>query len=153
MPVYCVLLLVVRHYSSVVWYYSVLFCAHQSFFFSSLVCVLFSLFFFFFSSRRRHTRWTGDWSSDVCSSDLGRVALGDLAADAGVLSHCARNVAHGRRPRPGLGRGGGVGAPDGAAGGHPRSEERRVGKECRSRRSPYHEIEKQRRARTVVGVR
>src|SRR5690348_17393797 len=30
-------------------------------------------FFFFFSSRRRHTRWTGDWSSDVCSSDLGEV--------------------------------------------------------------------------------
>src|SRR5690348_9838193 len=30
-----------------------------------------SLYFaFFFSSRRRHTRWTGDWSSDVCSSDL-----------------------------------------------------------------------------------
>src|SRR6266487_2574572 len=28
------------------------------------------LYFFFFSSRRRHTRWTGDWSSDVCSSDL-----------------------------------------------------------------------------------
>src|SRR5690348_3934755 len=25
---------------------------------------------FFFSSRRRHTSWTGDWSSDVCSSDL-----------------------------------------------------------------------------------
>src|SRR6266487_6310560 len=25
---------------------------------------------FYFSSRRRHTRWTGDWSSDVCSSDL-----------------------------------------------------------------------------------
>src|SRR3989454_6576166 len=30
------------------------------------VCV----FFFFFSSRRRHTRLQGDWSSDVCSSDL-----------------------------------------------------------------------------------
>src|SRR6266516_6687365 len=29
------------------------------------------LFFFFFSSRRRHTRSYGDWSSDVCSSDLG----------------------------------------------------------------------------------
>src|SRR5256885_7888512 len=29
-------------------------------------------FFFFFSSRRRHTRLQGDWSSDVCSSDLGR---------------------------------------------------------------------------------
>src|SRR6266481_6145030 len=26
---------------------------------------------FFFSSRRRHTRWNCDWSSDVCSSDLG----------------------------------------------------------------------------------
>src|SRR5690348_17873621 len=30
----------------------------------------FILVLFFFSSRRRHTRWTGDWSSDVCSSDL-----------------------------------------------------------------------------------
>src|SRR5207248_3998718 len=29
-------------------------------------------FSFFFSSRRRHTRSYGDWSSDVCSSDLGR---------------------------------------------------------------------------------
>src|SRR5437762_3991791 len=28
------------------------------------------LLFFFFSSRRRHTRYIGDWSSDVCSSDL-----------------------------------------------------------------------------------
>src|SRR2546426_12563028 len=31
-------------------------------------------FFFFFSSRRRHTRLQGDWSSDVCSSDLFRFA-------------------------------------------------------------------------------
>src|SRR2546426_4265971 len=30
--------------------------------------------FFFFSSRRRHTRLQGDWSSDVCSSDLDRFA-------------------------------------------------------------------------------
>src|SRR5574337_1574521 len=30
----------------------------------------FFIFFFFFSSRRRHTRLSGDWSSDVCSSDL-----------------------------------------------------------------------------------
>src|SRR5690606_40320539 len=29
--------------------------------------------FFFFSSRRRHTRFSRDWSSDVCSSDLRRV--------------------------------------------------------------------------------
>src|SRR3990167_10437365 len=32
---------------------------------------LFFCFFFFFSSRRRHTRFDCDWSSDVCSSDLG----------------------------------------------------------------------------------
>src|SRR2546426_12063995 len=31
-----------------------------------------SICFFFFSSRRRHTRLQGDWSSDVCSSDLKR---------------------------------------------------------------------------------
>src|SRR5258707_13132766 len=30
-------------------------------------------FFFFFSSRRRHTRYWRDWSSDVCSSDLGAI--------------------------------------------------------------------------------
>src|ERR1035441_7252817 len=36
------------------------------------VC-FFCLFFFFFSSRRRHTRCLSDWSSDVCSSDLGAV--------------------------------------------------------------------------------
>src|SRR5256885_12345424 len=37
---------------------------------------------FFFSSRRRHTRLQGDWSSDVCSSDL-RVDPG-LAANRAV---------------------------------------------------------------------
>src|SRR3989454_1847056 len=38
--------------------------------------------FFFFSSRRRHTRLQGDWSSDVCSSDLRRIVsgLGAVAA-------------------------------------------------------------------------
>src|SRR6266850_6628605 len=33
--------------------------------------------FFFFSSRRRHTRLQGDWSSDVCSSDLGVLLIAD----------------------------------------------------------------------------
>src|SRR5690606_41195866 len=33
------------------------------------------LYFFFFSSRRRHTRFSRDWSSDVCSSDLFDKAL------------------------------------------------------------------------------
>src|SRR5690606_41151693 len=40
------------------------------------VTTIFS-FFFFFSSRRRHTRFSRDWSSDVCSSDLqtGKTAI------------------------------------------------------------------------------
>src|SRR6266487_1435557 len=60
------------------------------------------LFFgFFFSSRRRHTRWTGDWSSDVCSSDLGATSHRDfkrLAAslpalhDGGVVLNLGRAV-------------------------------------------------------------
>src|SRR5205807_5901538 len=52
---------------------------------------LFSLrrFLFFFSSRRRHTRLQGDWSSDVCSSDLQALRYvlfaqaGKLAAEGG----------------------------------------------------------------------
>src|SRR5207248_8917109 len=68
---------------------------------------------FFFSSRRRHTRSYGDWSSDVCSSDLGPCrTTGTLPATTGS-----------RSPRP-------------------RSEERRVGKECRARRRPEHEKNK-----------
>src|SRR5438132_7222083 len=42
------------------------------FFFMSLLVFF---FFFFFSSRRRHTRSLCDWSSDVCSSDLGEVMV------------------------------------------------------------------------------
>src|SRR5437588_4328897 len=95
--------------------------------------------FFFFSSRRRHTRSLCDWSSDVCSSDLtpenipalrerftaifatrtrdewAEIFDGTDACVAPVLSMTE--------------------APA-----HPhnlRSEERRVGKECRSRWSPY----------------
>ena len=43
------------------------------------VFVFFIFFYFFFSSRRRHTRLRRDWSSDVCSSDLGLVD-GSLAS-------------------------------------------------------------------------
>src|SRR5205814_1250507 len=39
------------------------------------------LVFFFFSSRRRHTRCLSDWSSDVCSSDLGREDESRRSAD------------------------------------------------------------------------
>src|SRR6266536_4122970 len=88
------------------------------------------MFFFFFSSRRRHTRSTRDWSSDVCSSDL---ALGDDQLFLGAL---------GGRPQV---------AELLLEGGADRSEERRVGKECRYRRSPYHE-KKKRRGTDGVGV-
>src|SRR5256885_14453354 len=37
-----------------------------------MIYLYINLFLFFFSSRRRHTRLQGDWSSDVCSSDLSR---------------------------------------------------------------------------------
>src|SRR5207249_8253194 len=97
---------------------------------------------FFFSSRRRHTRSKRDWSSDVCSSDLigigaieevvdtGRQGqpLGDLTAREGEIRQpvaggmaaaerlpLARVLELEARQEP------------------PRSEERRVGKECRSR--------------------
>src|SRR5256885_9156831 len=53
--------------------------------------------FFFFSSRRRHTRLQGDWSSDVCSSDLASVALhwpwvttGYVESHFGHGSSCSR---------------------------------------------------------------
>src|SRR4051794_38856997 len=39
--------------------------------------------YFFFSSRRRHTRWTGDWSSDVCSSDLVKLAFSAAGIELG----------------------------------------------------------------------
>src|ERR1022692_4978687 len=52
--------------------------------------------FFFFSSRRRHTRLQGDWSSDVCSSDLletdGRTLLG--GDDVGIHQHVLRSEEH-----------------------------------------------------------
>src|SRR5699024_11828163 len=40
-----------------------------------MVVLVIVQFDFFFSSRRRHTRSKRDWSSDVCSSDLGPVTL------------------------------------------------------------------------------
>src|SRR5438094_10677199 len=51
-------------------------------------CCLLSnyFFFFFFSSRRRHTRSYGDWSSDVCSSDL-ELLRQDVGRDNSVFVH------------------------------------------------------------------
>src|SRR3989449_7598072 len=98
--------------------------------------------FFFFSSRRRHTRCSRDWSSDVCSSDLVSGGAGVLAARGGGRSAGAGALsAPGRGGRPHARRPAWPGGADetGCAGrGATRSEERRVGKECRSRWSPYH---------------
>src|SRR5437588_10984048 len=94
--------------------------------------------FFFFSSRRRHTRSLCDWSSDVCSSDL----LSHSVARRALLQvPCAQRFSRerGRHGRRGIFR-------------RLRSEERRVGKECRSRWSPYHlETNRQEVLTTDVG--
>src|SRR5690625_6408427 len=84
--------------------------------------------FFFFSSRRRHTRWPRDWSSDVCSSDLFYIAIFDVdeidevgmdAQNSPVVStvYLEEVVEDYTADMDG----------DGV-----RSEERRVGKECRA---------------------
>src|SRR6266581_6308321 len=53
---------------------------------------------FFFSSRRRHTSWTGDWSSDVCSSDLPTSPLDDQFPVIVDLAEPAAGVAAGLPP-------------------------------------------------------
>src|SRR5256885_9575327 len=95
---------------------------------------------FFFSSRRRHTRLQGDWSSDVCSSDLffDLISLYKISIPKGhckrlkeekyisctteslVFLYCSSTSTNLKAHQI------------------IRSEERRVGKECRSRWSPYH---------------
>src|SRR5690606_39893972 len=86
-----------------------------------MVCVM----LFFFSSRRRHTRFSRDWSSDVCSSDLW-FAVG---IDYGTTNpFAALTLGLGADKRLYLAR----------EWRWDRSEERRVGKECRSRWARYH---------------
>src|SRR5256885_10380749 len=94
---------------------------------------------FFFSSRRRHTRLQGDWSSDVCSSDLGFGAL--VAFEAAIVLYwltVGRVLASIRPLIVGVAVVAGAVALFAQAVAAARSEERRVGKECRSRWSPYH---------------
>src|SRR2546430_12509438 len=95
---------------------------------------------FFFSSRRRHTRFDCDWSSDVCSSDLWPFSWRKAARPIPQLPP-------GKGPRQKMLRRQGRGeenericswTPPGSQSEARRSEERRVGKECRSRWSPYH---------------
>src|SRR5205809_6603073 len=83
---------------------------------------------FFFSSRRRHTRCSRDWSSDVCSSDLRTTRHDAIRRWVESRGGWPATVKSTRS------RGDGAGLL--------RSEERRVGKECRSRWSPYQEKKK-----------
>src|SRR5437762_12258379 len=108
------------------------------------------VFFFFFSSRRRHTRYIGDWSSDVCSSDLiERLDRPDVFSPRplGAVPRCVRDA---------------LSLPeavviDALEVRHVekhvlRSEERRVGKECRSRWGRYPDKKKKRRRRAVLSA-
>src|SRR5690606_40347677 len=89
---------------------------------------------FFFSSRRRHTRFSRDWSSDVCSSDLYREIIMTRATisvgeDIGFLPGTEEE-----KMAPWMGAltdNLEVLLPSSSKDG--RSEERRVGKECRER--------------------
>src|SRR5258707_5703505 len=96
---------------------------------------------FLCSSRRRHTRYWRDWSSDVCSSDLifqllfmGTDRAEEVRMRTRTSVKCQSKLAEAV-----------IGARDVKANvdwttldDPDRSEERRVGKECRSRWSPYH---------------
>src|SRR5690606_39885533 len=102
----------------------------------------------FFSSRRRHTRFSRDWSSDVCSSDLhtlDRHTPAGLHGSSHLCGHTSNLIHHLVNGFAGV-----MGVMseitdffcyDRKAASHTtgsRSEERRVGKECRSRWSPHH---------------
>src|SRR5690606_40983647 len=87
-------------------------------------------FFFFFSSRRRHTRFSRDWSSDVCSSDLGGFdyLLKTRHADMEAYREFAGRVLW---ELPGVRETRSFAVMEEVK--DSRSEERRVGKECRRR--------------------
>src|SRR5437762_10753969 len=92
---------------------------------------------FFFSSRRRHTRYIGDWSSDVCSSDLQGMLTDalDRSSIEGIRQHPLPNILITKCPIcewEVI-----VASEHDSAPCTVRSEERRVGKECSSRRWAY----------------
>src|SRR2546430_4680798 len=95
--------------------------------------------FFFFSSRRRHTRFDCDWSSDVCSSDLsGNRQITNLRYDAALCVKHIRQSCVEHHPASTARRCLSSSSISEGLLTVWRSEERRVGKECRSRWSPYH---------------
>src|SRR5690606_41179606 len=106
--------------------------------------------FFFFSSRRRHTRFSRDWSSDVCSSDLLNVTEAPGTAqmvEAVTIDDASKSfsdttttikVSISLMPLHIYPKCPNSSTPA------VRSEERRVGKECRSRGSRGSERQKER---------
>src|SRR5690625_7701695 len=100
------------------------------------------MFIFFFSSRRRHTRWPRDWSSDVCSSGSVRArGRGDHVVVHEVRGPHPEELLAGEHEGPQVQR---------LLAGrlrHPRSEERRVGKECGARGRTYGQKEERERKR------
>src|SRR5690606_40261892 len=95
---------------------------------------------FVFSSRRRHTRFSRDWSSDVCSSDLEIAAFDgillvhaeDAATIAAAPAASGRRYADYLRSRPPVAETRAIEMLVRLARETGRSEERRVGKECRT---------------------
>src|SRR5688572_32965829 len=80
------------------------------------------MFLFFFSSRRRHTRFDCDWSSDVCSSDLGertRKSKRQVVVPPSLIASIDRRRSRRIRPAP---------LPPRVENLKKRSEERREGK-------------------------
>src|SRR5206468_10138800 len=102
---------------------------------------IYYLYFFFFSSRRRHTRSDRDWSSDVCSSDLKDNKTSIVIHAGDYVSPDAIRVFQGVKLVGVFGNNdfdkSGIKEAFSDIGGQ-RSEERRVGKECRSRWWQYH---------------
>src|SRR5256885_3078737 len=70
-----------------------------------IVVIALDPFYFFFSSRRRHTRLQGDWSSDVCSSDLHAGCQSEYALrPIRPCDEISAQFGRARRPRPRLDR-------------------------------------------------
>src|SRR5436305_14943633 len=100
------------------------------------------MFFFFFSSRRRHTRSVSAFLLNRSSDLIGSKHITLKAASGGiqgdVLATDNNTVGMGDAGIKSAIQGSNVPNPDEAVPSFVRSEERRVGKECRSRRTPYH---------------
>ena len=80
------------------------------------------MFFFFFKQKTAYEIYQCDWSSDVCSSDLSYSGYGGTYKGESVEADSCYGIVGDSAPVIN----------------DCRSEERRVGKECRSRWSPYH---------------